>query len=188
MRTAAMSLSPLVLALLLALGCVNAMQAAPTGPEESFILRAGDTVTETRISGHELAGPDVQLSYTPEGIRGRAFGRLVDLQWSSKRVEGFYGGDRVDLTITPEPGSNGVVVRGLYGSNLGEIAIRPTGVEGTIGICTYQLKATAPGSGSFEGRRSCRSLPEQAAMEVPQSLYRRSSGEVVALLAVLLGR
>lgn len=187
MPTRAVAWFPLFLLPLLAPGCVNRIESAPTGPEEFFVLHTGTAVTEVRIAGHDLSGADIQLSYTAEGIRGRAFGRLVDLQWSDTKVTGFFGDGRVELTITPEA-DKGVVVRGLYGSNLGEIAIRPTGVEGTLGRCTYQLRATSPGSGSFEGRRSCRSLPEQAAMHIPPGLSSRSAGEVVALLAVLLGR
>lgn len=181
----------LVLVLLIAVaGCASTHEtvaAEPPATSEAgyFQLRTPSSLVEVKVTPEALSGPAVQVQRTEQGFRGFAFNQTVDLRAQENKVTGFIGSRPVELFITSE--DSGVVLRGTYAGTLGRLELTPEGVNGTVGACGYSLrKATVP-KATYDGQRTCRTPPEPITLTIPSALMEKPTGEMAAVLALLLG-
>jgi hypothetical protein len=163
-------------------GCVES-RASGLAATPSLTLKTEGGVTEVTPTPEGYAGATIQLQRRPNGgLAGFAYGRTVDLRLSEQRIQGSFGSAPVELTL--ERGDGVVTVRGMFGGALGNLAIRPDGLEGSVGSCSYSLKGSWPGT--LEGRRSCGTLPEVAYLRVPGALVELPGPELAAVITVVL--
>ncbi|MFL5321958.1 MAG: hypothetical protein ACJ790_20015 [Myxococcaceae bacterium] len=104
----------------------------------------------------DLFGSEIHLRWAGDTWRGDAYGQLVELTEKDGHVSGTFGGTPVDLTV--EIAGDVTHVRGLFRTELGDLRIGPSAIEGKMGRCSYDLKSS-DGS-SYTGYRQCRAPTE----------------------------
>jgi hypothetical protein len=174
--------------LLAATGCAGLPVDERNALDEGryFTLRTARDISQARLEGQALYGPNIDVALFPDGCRGRAVGGLIDLRASADRIVGTAGaGGTTDLHYEQLP--DRLVMRGLYSGQLGTFEASNERLTGSIGGCTYQMeRMRAPGA-LYYGHRSCGRSIGSAQLEVPADLDRRPTATRAVLLAVFLG-
>src|SRR5262249_12296008 len=176
---------PLIAACFLAglAGCSH----APSGAGSGDTLRvhvAGGGVSEAKVTDSALVGPDVQVSVSDSGLRGKAFNRPVEVSWKGDEVTGMIGRAPVQLSVRRQ--GDELYAHGLYEGRLSDFKISRTGIEGPIGSCSYSLKGSQT---EYQGFRSCSQAPQSATtVQIPPGLWEKPDAEQIALLALMLSR
>ncbi len=165
----------------LASGCSH-RQPGPESGETFLVQVAGGGVTQASLTDSTVTGPDMRLNLSESGLRGEAFNRPVNVQWSQDEVTGLVGRTPVQLTVRRE--GNQIHARGLYEGRLSDLRVSRAGIDGPIGSCSYSLK---PAAGGYQGFRSCSQAPESpTTVQIPDGLWQKSDAAQIALLALLL--
>lgn len=178
-------------AVLVLLGCSHGGFQAPPGSDsggEYFSMRTEDGVAEARVSRSEVSGADIQLTRYESSLRGRAFGRSVELYWSEDQVRGSVtptDGQTRPIDLIVEQEDDLIEIRGLYAGRQGTMTIKPGVLEGTMGACTYGLRSDG---GAYFGQTTCGGVPVQTVVSLPPILVTLPPVEIAAYLAVFLGR
>jgi hypothetical protein len=157
----------------------------PPDPDHVTLTMPGYR-TEAQLTSDGFSGPEIMLSRNAEGYRGEAFRQTVELRLEEGRILGFLASTPVDLHL----GASGTatVVRGLFGGGLSNLNVSDATLEGSVGRCSYQLRASATYEHGYEGRRVCAgSRFEYATLRLPMAYDRLAPNERIALLLVLLG-
>ncbi len=172
-----------VLAVVMGLGAACSHEQVRPGAGDSFVVHVhGGSVLEAKVTDSGVVGPEVRLNRSGSSLRGEAFNRPVDVQWSGDEVTGLIGRTPVQLTVHRE--GNEIHARGLYEGRLSDLRVSRSEIEGPIGNCSYSLKASESG---YQGFRSCTQSPESpTTVQVPGTLWQQPDTEQVALLALLL--
>jgi hypothetical protein len=173
-----------------ALGAASACapSAAPRAPGEAdqyITLVARNVTNQLKIEGNELYGPRVRLSIFSDGIRGVVDDQLASFEaQEGGKIVGSVGGQVVDLHVRQGP--EGLSVNGLFRGQLSDLQVQADGIRGNVARCGYTLRAVGPDPGSFNGRRSCQGLPEDASLSLPPAFLTMPVTERVVVLATLL--
>lgn len=137
-----------------------------------------------KVTNTDITGPQLQLSHSPEAIRGRAYERPVNLQINDKVIGGLIGNLPVRLTLDEQPDFIGA--KGTFAGIYTDLKIGRDGLTGRVGNCSYELKAKVE---RYEGWRSCGGPPEYPVfVEVPPALARNGAPTTVAGVALLLAQ
>lgn len=172
-------------------GCSHGGFQTPRGTDsggEYFSMRTDDGVAEARVTRDEISGPDMQLTRYDDSLRGRAFGRSVELFWSDDQVRGSVtpmDGHSWPIDLVVEQEQDLIEIRGLYNGRQGTLTIKPGVLEGTMGACTYGLRSDG---GAYFGQATCGGVPNQTVLSLPPMIATLDPVEIAAYLAVFLGR
>lgn len=171
-------------------GCAHGGFQTPRGTDsggEYFSMRTEEGVAEARVTRDEISGPELQLTRYDDSLRGRAFGRTVELYWREDMVRGSVSGSGsslpVDLIVEQE--EDLIEIRGLYNGRQGTLTLKPGILEGTMGACTYGLRSDG---GAYFGQATCGGVPIQTVLSLPPMIATLQPVEIAAYLAVFLGR
>lgn len=157
----------------------------PVDPVRGFALRSdGGASIVVSVDANDVVGADVSLARFREerAVRGRAFGRAVNVDASPGRVAGLADGRPIDLAVERRAGA--LHVEGLVRGEMSRFRLDEGVAEGRLGRCAYELTR---GEHAYEGRRSCGGRTEHVWLRVPANLARWSDAERAAVLAILLG-
>lgn len=179
-------LAPLAVVLVLGIGVLAAAQVTVSA-REPLLLQVGERSLEIRVEPESISGADLQLRRVGNGLSGTLKGQPVELKWSEDGdITGRAAGESVALTAvarTPQPGLR---VQGWFGGDTAELTLTPTGISGSVGGCDYSL----PMAGNrYSGWRTCdvtRGPPSPVTLRIPEDLVPLGATEEGALLALLL--
>ncbi|HYO57070.1 hypothetical protein [Archangium sp.] len=165
-------------ATLLALGTSAAQDA------QYLYLRTPGAAITARVTGDSVSGPDLQLSRDGKTLRGRAFGQTVFLGLNGQELGGTVGRELTRLRFEDKDGVT--QARGSFYGRLSELNISAEALTGTVGACSYDLKATE--DGGYVGSRSCGGQPERpVVLAIPPALARQGPAMTLATLGLILG-
>jgi hypothetical protein len=165
-------------ATLLALGTSAAQEG------QYLSLRTPGAATTARVTGNRVSGPDLQLSRDGKTLRGRAFGQTVFLGLNGQELGGTVGRELTRLSFEDRDGVTHA--RGTFYGRLSELTLSAEGLTGTVGACSYDLKATE--DGSYVGARSCGGPPERpVVLAIPPTLAQQGPAMTLATLGLILG-
>lgn len=138
---------------LLFLSCAH----APPAKTAASVWFPGET-RELRASGSDYTGPQIHLRWIDHTWRGDAYGQLVELISEGDKIRGNFGPTPIDLTAQSD--ADKLTVRGLFRTELADLRISRSAIEGKIGRCSYDLKSED--GVQYTGFRTCRSPTEPA--------------------------
>ena len=164
-----------------------ALLAASTAlaqPVQYLDLRTPRVALNARVTATDLTSPDLQIGFSDDALRGRAFGRPLNLTLDTARVRGIYGSGPVDLRLTQEDGA--LRAKGTFGGQLTDFQVTQQTFKGDVGRCSYQLQASA--EGRYQGWRSCLAgLENPVSLSIPPTIG-NDNARLVATLALILSR
>ncbi|WP_141324680.1 hypothetical protein [Myxococcus sp. AB025B] len=169
----------------LALGLLaSAPVLAANSPDQYLDLRTRERAVSLRVTEDNLSGPQLQLYFGDDAVRGRAFGRPVNLQVEDDTVKGIYGQGPVDLKVTEDGDMLEAV--GTFGGQLSNFRVSPDQIAGNIGRCSYELVTKSKSKDLYTGWRTCGGrLDNAVTLSIPPALAEDDAGLVTALSIVL---
>jgi hypothetical protein len=175
-----------LLGLLLAAGCAGMLTPVEQRPDfgQYFTLRMADDTEQAKLEGARLHGPDLELTRTADGYRGRGPSGTIDLRTDGKKIAGTVGAGSTELYL--DEGAGALVVKGRYADRMSELEVRADRVRGTIGRCQYDLQRTDPKAAWYEGRRACQGALTGVQLALPAALAAMPAVDRGLLLAVFL--
>jgi hypothetical protein len=165
--------------LVLSVGCAgtgNAVRAA--GPEARMGQRSAEpmVVTETYVTG-----PSSSLSLKEDGMRGRFRDRAVDLKWDYQSVTGVFASSPTKLVLSEGDDTR---VEGSFGGARVDILMKQDVLLARVGGCAYYMQRV---EGGYSGKRDCAGpLEEEFYVDFPENLQERPLGQMATLLAMSL--
>ncbi|MFL5348609.1 MAG: hypothetical protein ACJ8AT_27755 [Hyalangium sp.] len=151
--------------------------------QDIFLHTPGEAISAT-VKGDSVASPDVQLYRSSDAVRGRAFGRVVNLDIEGDQVAGIVGDQPTRLRLNPQAGG-GLEAVGMLGGGLSRFKLTPKEFSGTVAACSYELRFTGT---RYEGSRACRGKIEAPVyLELPPTLAEGGDAQAVATLGLILG-
>jgi hypothetical protein len=149
------------------------------------VQRGDDALLSTRVTATAVAGGRVSFGrYAEEGgiaLRGRAYGRGVNVTVARGRAVGLLGTKPVDLTVSRE--GSALHYTGLVGGNPSSFWVSRREIRGTIGACGYELNWSGA---AYVGTSGCGNAQRMTSVVVPTLFARWSTAEVGAALGILL--
>lgn len=169
----------------LALGLLaSAPVLAANSPDQYLDLRTQDRAVSLRVTEDHLSGPQLQLSFDDDAVRGQAFGRPVNLQVEDDTIRGSYGQGPVDLKVTEE--GDMLEAGGTFGGQLSNFRVSPDQIAGTVGRCSYELVTKSKSRDLYTGWRTCGGkLDNAVTLSIPPALADEDEQLVTALSIVL---
>ena len=162
-------------------GCAT---SSASGPGQTFDLRAASGDSFTAVCGDQgCTGPEIQVQKSPGGFMGTLGTRAVDLKVGVGDVDGAVGSEPVHLTVSEQNGA--LRMAGMFAGQLGDLTLGKDELQGKVGGCSYDLKASGD---AYSGNRACRAGPSAATVKIPASITSRPPAERAALLALLLAQ
>jgi hypothetical protein len=108
----------------------------------------------------------------------------VFLGLNGKELGGTVGRELTRLSFEDEGGVTHA--RGSFYGRVSELNISAEELTGTVGACSYDLKATK--DGSYVGSRSCGGVPERPViLDIPPALAKQGTAMTLATLGLILG-
>ncbi|MDI1432524.1 MULTISPECIES: hypothetical protein [Polyangium] len=151
------------------------------------VFSHGREVIGGQVNAGGVLGLDVNLGrYTDaddHALRGRVYGRLVDMRIEGDRVRGLASSLPFELAIARE--ERVVTARGLvYGRNV-EVALSDERARVVLGPCELDLGRRGP---VYVGRKRCdgRWQPEEVELQVGRGLSTWSDAERLSALSLML--
>jgi hypothetical protein len=153
-------------------------------PTQYLDLRTPVTALTARVTESGLSSPQLQLGITDDALRGRAFGRTVNVTLKDDRIGGIYGAGPVNLKVT-ENGDT-LEARGTFGGQITNFKVSPKELSGTVGRCSYELKASQ--EDRYQGWRSCGyGLENPVSLSIPPGLA-DDDEQLMATLSIVLAQ
>jgi len=163
---------------------LTAGAAVAQPPVQYLDLRTPRVALNARVTDRDISSPDLQLGFGGDALRGRAFGRPINVTLDDARIRGIYGSGPVDLKMTQEEGA--LRAKGTFGGQLTDFRVTPQTFTGDVGRCSYQL--TASEEGRYQGWRSCLAgLENPVSLSIPPAIG-NDDARLVATLALILSR
>lgn len=157
--------------------------SAARSEDQYLFLRTPNAAITARVTENSVSGPDLQLSREGKTLRGRAFGQTVFLGLNGQELGGTVGQALTRLSFESEDGVTRA--RGTFHGRLAELNISEEALTGTVGACSYDLKAE---NGSYVGSRSCGGPPRRPViLSIPPALARQGPAMTLATLGLVLG-
>lgn len=130
-------------------------------------------------------GDTVRIKRAEGRLEGVSNGEPVRLEIQKDRITGAFRGRAVDLTV--QPGQAGTVVRGDFGGVRADYVFTTDRLDGFIGGCDFTYGEDS--AGELYGENRCaggRSV--LTALEVPDSVWKRSQTEQAAWVGLILAQ
>jgi hypothetical protein len=181
-------LVPLLGVLLAGAGCATStggkskVHPAAGAPEQQFSISGAGFQTTALISPQGAQGPELNLGRYDGGktIRGSAFGRTVDLSLTETGASGIWGQGPLNFNVT-EPTPEEIKVTGLIAGKPSNFTVSPERINGTIGLCSYDLGRSGE---SYVGSRSCSTGVSRVTLQFPSTILSWRSIDIAALMAL----
>jgi hypothetical protein len=153
-----------------------------TTTEDDFVLRLPGTAVTTRLTADHVQGSVIDLGRYGHELRGSVGRHAVDLSWDDHRVSGPDGGSQTNLTYTVAEG--GLRIKGLLHSRYANFLLSASIISGTVAGRSYTLVAMPTHHGTvYSGQVNATS----AMVAIPRGAQKLAPGELVAVVAMLLG-
>ncbi len=177
-----------LLAVVLVLGMGALVAAEVTVSErELILLQVGERSLQVRIEPERISGGGLQLRRTRQGLSGTLKGQPVELRWDEGgHLTGRAVGNDVKFEVTPLSPQPGLRMEGWFGEDTAELTLTPTAITGSVGGCGYSLSLAG---NRYSGWRTCdvtRGPPLPATLRIPENVMLLGPAEEGALLALLL--
>lgn len=167
------------------LGLLASAPALAEAPTQYLDLRTPATALTARVTRDGLSSPELQLGITEKEVRGRAYGEPIELSLKEGHVGGVYRGGPVDLRLKEE--GTTLEARGSFGGQLTNFQVSPQGLTGTVGRCSYQLKASKE-KDRYQGTRSCGAgIENPVFLSIPPAIA-ENDAKLVATLSIVLAQ
>lgn len=124
-----------------------------TGEGGELVVYANGSAQSLRMEGERAWGPSAELKRFDGAYRGTLYGQYVDLHFTDDRVTGTVGSSRVDLHVSEEGGR--VHGQGLLNGHISTFDVDGDVLEGSFGMCSYQMKRADKEKDDYRGWRSC---------------------------------
>ena len=179
-------LAPLALVLLLGIGPLVAAEVT-VSVRKPLLLQVGERSLEVRVGPEHISGGGLELRRTGKGLSGTLRGHPVELEWNEDgAITGRVADASVKLVALPRPSQPGLYMEGWFGGDTAELTLTPMGISGAVGGCGYSM----PMAGNrYSGWRTCdatRGPPVPVMLRIPEDLVPLGIAEEGALLALLL--
>jgi hypothetical protein len=176
----------LLLGLVLTTGCAGMLTPLEKRPDfgQYFTLRMSDDTEQAKLDGARLYGPELELTRTAGGYRGRGPSGTIDLRTEGKKIAGTVGAGSTELYLDDAAGT--LLVKGRYADRMSELEVRADRVRGTIGRCQYDLQRPDPKAAWYEGRRACNGAVTGVELALPTALASMPAVDRGLLVAVFL--
>lgn len=129
----------------------------PAGAQEdeaevhSLRLQTPNEDLKARVTEDSVTGSGIQLTRQEDTVRGKIAGGSVYLRRKRGGLEGLLGGQSVRIVLKREEA--GIVrLEGTFGGDPLELDITPEELSGTVGPCTYDLEYQDE---AYQGVRTC---------------------------------
>ncbi|QSQ20942.1 hypothetical protein JY651_37845 [Pyxidicoccus parkwayensis] len=170
---------------LLLLGLLTGAPALADTPTQYLDLRTPAVALTARVTKEGLSSPELQLGLTENALRGRAFGQPIDVTLKEDHVGGIYRGGPVNLKLTEE--GDTLQAKGSFGGQITNFKVSPESITGTVGRCSYQLKAAAE-KDRYQGTRSCGfGIENPVNLSIPPAIA-ADDARLVATLSIVLAQ
>ncbi|HEX8435342.1 hypothetical protein [Archangium sp.] len=149
-------------------------------------LRTPEGVIVARVSEARIVGPNIRVTRDVKTLRGRAFGQTVFLGLNGNEVGGTVGRNLSRLSFEHE--GEVLEAEGAFYGNFTRLSLSARGLSGTVGVCSYELKAL--GQGVYRGSRTCGGpleRPTPVVLVVPHTLVGQGPAMTLAALMLFLG-
>jgi hypothetical protein len=154
-------------------------------PGRTLTVRIGDNVQTAQVSHEQISSVPVDLRRADDRLSGRVGDQDVDLVLEYHHVSGDVGGQPVSLDVLPrEP--RALTIAGRFGSRSVALEIKPAGVVGAVGPCSY--RATVRGGAAYVGQVACGGPSQALELRFPAVFVARSDVELAATLTAILAR
>lgn len=167
--------------LLLAALALAPLAAPLAAGNEDLALHTPSTSLTAQLRPDGVMSPQLQLTFAPDRVRGRAYGGALDARLAPQRVNGELGANRIDLRLSPP--DKPLEFRGLVGTVQSSVKVTPEQVRGRVGTCDYDLKGQG---GQYDGFRSCGGAVERTDLRLPEGLWDLDRPEQAVVLALFL--
>jgi len=174
-------------AVMMVAGCAPIFPQLEQDPDfgHYFSMRKRGDAEQARLDGPRLHGPDVEVTLSDSGFRGRTHVGIIDLRVDGDHLTGNAGSGRTDLVIAQQ--GDTVTIHGSYAGKLGELHVQPNRITGQVGSCQYDVSRRESGATWLEGRRTCGGPLQSIRLALPKDLDARPLMDRVALLVLFLG-
>jgi hypothetical protein len=169
--------------------CAPAEAPPPNSVDGHLVLRGRGTATIAKLEGVRFYGADGEVDQFQDGWRGRWRGEIVDLRADGERITGMVRGQPTDLHVVTE--GDTVVIRGIFGGDLGALHVGPNEIDGTVGRKGLHIfrKRGSSFSGVVGGSGEVRAASPVplVALELPDGFERLPLIERAVWLSLLVG-
>ncbi|HJZ86005.1 MAG TPA: hypothetical protein VKN99_12585 [Polyangia bacterium] len=156
------------------------MTVGPPEPENEFVVRSPGAAATARIDRDSVVGPNAQFTRYGNTLRGSIGCAAFEIDFTDQRVTGLIDGAPVNLHVRRHEVE--LEVQGLYAGELSHFHIDAETIRGHLGPIGFDFSL----DGSYQGMSTSGGFPLPASISLPTTLTRRSAGELVATLALLL--
>jgi hypothetical protein len=172
--------------LVLGIGVLAAAEVT-VSERELLLLQVGERRLEVRIGPQRITGEGLQLRRSQRGLSGTLKGQPVELRWDEAGLlTGRAAGNAVKLQVSARSAQPGLRMEGWFGEDTAELTLTPTGITGSVGGCGYSLSLAG---NRYSGWRTCdvtRGPPVSVTLRIPETAVPLGHAEEGALLALLL--
>lgn len=169
-------------------GCATASSGhlkTTSGPEQRFTMVGGGTQTSAVITKDGAQGPDIDIGRYDDGatIRGTLLQRPFQL--SVDQAAGSATGQSGQGPITVNATEEGGLLKcsGLILGRPSTLTISGQRIQGTLGLCAYDLGSTGE---SYVGSRSCGGGVSSVTVSFPTTINEWKAINICILMALLM--
>jgi hypothetical protein len=141
---------------------------------------------QVHIEKGSLSGPRVRLDWYDHGghpaLRGNIKDRPVDIDYKDNQLSG--ATNRGIITLRFMRDEQGVRIGGMFGGERVDLLISPQIIEGWVSGCSCKL---VPEGNQYVGSRTCASRAEPMRLDITENLGDRPAVNLAIALIALLG-
>jgi hypothetical protein len=174
--------------LLVEIGSVGCSSSSASAPGASAPQKLTPSVSIQKTDkGTRIFGPQLELVRDEDGIRGQAPIGIVDLREEKNGFAGVIGTGTTNMKVEPSA-DGGFNMRGLFAGALGDVEVRSDRIQGQLGRCQFDLRAS-PGAGhTYNGQRWCGRANAPTTLTLTPEIAGLGPLDKGALIAIMLGR
>jgi hypothetical protein len=164
--------------ILLGAGCASTRSEVPTGPAYSLGHESGEPLL---VRGSAITGPSSALTLSDNTLKGRYRNMPVDLEWTVQELTGSVASRGARLALA---GGEDTRIQGTFGGARVDLTVDKASLKGRVADCSYELMRQGDG---YLGRSSCSgALAPDLRLAFPEHLLERPLGERAALVTLVL--
>lgn len=164
--------------ILLGAGCASTRSEVHSGPVYALGHESGEPLM---MRGSAITGPSSALTLSDNTLKGRYRDVPVDLKWTAQELTGSVAtrGARLELA-----GGEDTRIQGTFGGTRVDLTVDKASLKGRVADCSYELMRQGDW---YLGRSSCSgALAPDLRLAFPEPLLERPLGERAALVTLML--
>jgi hypothetical protein len=168
--------------ILLGAGCASTRSEVrsevPAGPAYSLGHESGEPLM---IRGSTITGPSSSLTLSDNTLKGRYRDVPVDLKWTAEELTGSVASQGARLELA---GGDDTRIQGTFGGARVDLTLDKASLKGRMADCFYELTREEDW---YLGRSSCAgALSPSLRLAFPEPLLERPLGERAVLVSLML--